>query len=39
MAVRQGAGDGEGIAVRGDDGAAFQYAAQALVLAAVKMRA
>lgn len=26
--VRQGAGDGEGVAVRGDDDAAFQHAAQ-----------
>jgi hypothetical protein len=30
VAVRQAAGDGEGIALGGDDGAAFQYAAQAL---------
>ena len=29
MAVRQGAGDGEGFALGGDDGAAFEHAAQA----------
>ena len=28
MAVRQGAGDGEGVALGGDDGAAFEHAAQ-----------
>ena len=30
MAMRQGAGDGEGFAIRGDDDAAFEYATQAL---------
>jgi len=30
VAVRQRAGDGEGLAVRGDDGAAFEHATQAL---------
>ena len=30
MAVRQRAGDGKGVAIRGDDGAALEHAAQAL---------
>ncbi len=30
MAMRQGAGDGECLAIRGDDGASLEHAAQAL---------